>query len=391
MKIGVVGGKLQGAEIVYLAKKAGFETLLIDRVPDPPACGLCDRFVHADCGEESQSRKHLENCDMILPAFENREDLAFLDRICRESRVPFAFDGNAYGFAHSKRLSDRLFADLALPRPAQWPECEFPVLIKPDCGSGSEGVELLESPDDIERRFPNRFPPADSIAQQFLAGPSYSIEVIGAQGRYRTFPITKLEMDEAFDCKRVTAPAAVSADCEREFETLARKIANALRLKGIMDVEAILHNDRLKVLEIDARFPSQTPMAVYASSGINMVRELFGLFTTGKLLDSPDAGKCRHAIVEHVKVSRNTIRYEGEHIMGENGPLRSEKRFFGADEALTNYREGGREWVATLILTGNTACEAAAKRDKVAKTIAERFGLARIEESDRAEIGKGLP
>ena len=48
MKIAIIGGKLQGTEAVYLAKKAGFETILIDRDAQVPASGLADRFV---CGD----------------------------------------------------------------------------------------------------------------------------------------------------------------------------------------------------------------------------------------------------------------------------------------------------------------------------------------------------
>ena len=39
MLIAVVGGKLQGVEAVYLAKKAGWKTLVIDKNPDVPAAG----------------------------------------------------------------------------------------------------------------------------------------------------------------------------------------------------------------------------------------------------------------------------------------------------------------------------------------------------------------
>ena len=38
--LAVAGGGLQGLEITYLARRAGFETLLLDRKEDPPAGGL---------------------------------------------------------------------------------------------------------------------------------------------------------------------------------------------------------------------------------------------------------------------------------------------------------------------------------------------------------------
>ncbi|MDY2625929.1 MAG: hypothetical protein SOV74_06415, partial [Coriobacteriales bacterium] len=44
----VVGGKLQGVEICYLARQAGYHTVLVDRYAGVPASGLADEFVGAD-------------------------------------------------------------------------------------------------------------------------------------------------------------------------------------------------------------------------------------------------------------------------------------------------------------------------------------------------------
>ncbi|MCP4451790.1 MAG: 3-methylornithine--L-lysine ligase PylC, partial [Planctomycetes bacterium] len=41
----IIGGNLQGVEATYLAKKAGWEVLLIDKNAQAPASLMCDRFV----------------------------------------------------------------------------------------------------------------------------------------------------------------------------------------------------------------------------------------------------------------------------------------------------------------------------------------------------------
>nr|WP_242976009.1 ATP-grasp domain-containing protein [Desulfosporosinus sp. FKB] len=109
------------------------------------------------------------------------------------------------------------------------------------------------------------------VIEEYLEGPSYSIEVIGIAGNYQVFQITELEMDGDYDCKRVLAPVELGDQLIREFEKITLKLASDLSLNGIMDVETILQNGKLKVLEIDARLPSQTPTAVYYSTGVNMV------------------------------------------------------------------------------------------------------------------------
>lgn len=54
-----------------------------------------------------------------------------------------------------------------------------------------------------------------------------------------------------------------------------------------MDVEAILTRYGWRVLEIDARFPSQTPVTVYLSTGVNLAMALETCFLDGMDIDPP--------------------------------------------------------------------------------------------------------
>lgn len=47
MRVTIVGGGLQGVELCWLARKAGWETLLVDERPSPPALWLADVFANA--------------------------------------------------------------------------------------------------------------------------------------------------------------------------------------------------------------------------------------------------------------------------------------------------------------------------------------------------------
>ena len=74
----------------------------------------------------------------------------------------------------------------------------------------------------------------------------------------KTFQVTKLEMDEQFDCKRGLCPSGLTPDMEQQFADCAATLAAAVMREGIMDVEAILPDGALKVPAIDARPPSPT-------------------------------------------------------------------------------------------------------------------------------------
>ncbi|MEH0022605.1 MAG: 3-methylornithine--L-lysine ligase PylC [Desulfobacter sp.] len=361
LTIAIVGGKLQGCEAAYLAGKAGFRTLVVDQNPDAPASGLCDVLVPFRFTDRSDFPVLPETPDLILPAVEDDQVLACVDAWARRENIPLAFDMDAYETSVSKLASDRLFRELGLPVPAYWPDCGLPVVVKPDRASGSEGVEIFHDQQAFARRFPDKKDLAGRVAQAYLEGPSFSIEVMGAPGQYQTYLVTDLGMDEAYDCNRVTAPTALADRHIRAMEEMAVNIAEAVSLKGIMDLEVILNGDELYILEVDARLPSQTPMAVYHATGLNMVAALAANALGQEVLPMP--GQQRHTRVEHIRVDGPDIAFLGEHIMSTQGSLHLEPGFFGADEAVTSYSPGKRQWVATLIFTGATAGETGKKRD----------------------------
>ncbi len=376
MFVAIAGGALQGLEMTYLAKKAGFETLLLDRRSDAPATGICDRFVAIDLTDHEALTGALGSVDLVLPATENAQALNSLVEWCNENRMPLAFDPDAYAISSSKTASDALFQQLGIPAPAPWPDCTFPVLAKPDGESGSKGVEVFPDLQALEARF-DLIPPSGRVLQAYVTGPSYSIEVMGRPGDYTPLQTTNLEMDRDYDCKRVLAPSPLPSDLTNLFEKMAVTLAEAVGLSGIMDVEAICHEGQLKVVEIDARFPSQTPIAVYHSTGINMVERLAMIFSAQDRSkpDSVPARPLRGSVLEHIRVRDGQLIVCGEHIMAEDGPLHLEANFFGADQALTSHAPGTHDWVATLMVSGSDLEDAREGRDRVIREIRNRFGL----------------
>jgi pyrrolysine biosynthesis protein PylC len=378
MLAAIVGGRLQGVELACLARHAGWQTLLVDRRTHVPAQRLCERFLQLDVRQSSAMDDALQAVDLVIPALEDQSALEGLVEWCLARQVPLAFDPEAYAVSSSKIDSDRLFASLGIPAPAPWPQCGFPVVAKPSRASGSDGVTILNGPSDAEKLFPSGFPEDGWVFQQYLEGPSYSLEVIGRPGNYQPLQVTQLFMDNRYDCQAVAAPCLLTSGQIREIETLSVEIAQAIRLTGLMDVEVILHEGRFKVLEIDARFPSQTPLCIHASTGCNLFDMLAELFLSGNPSARQPTATARGAFLEHIRVANRAIFVEGEHIMAGAGPLERVPGFFGADEAIATYREGASEWVATLIVTAATRQLAVEKGNRVLDTIRRHFNLETI-------------
>ncbi|MGD2088467.1 MAG: 3-methylornithine--L-lysine ligase PylC [Candidatus Aminicenantes bacterium] len=382
MRAAVVGGSLQGVEAVYLAHKAGWEVLLIDKKPLVPASGLCDTFVQLDVTQLEQLDSLFKDIDLVIPATENANALNSLLQWSRSSDIPLAFDADSYEISSSKRKSNRLFASIGVPVPLPWPGCGFPLIAKPVSGSGSQGIRLFHNQKQLGKWF-STLPNNDWVFQEYAPGPSYSLEVIGCPNNYTTLQVTDLEMDEGYDCKRVLAPTQLSPPQVTQLEKIALKIAQALPLKGLMDVEVIVNNGQMKVLEIDARLPSQTPTAVYWSTGTNMLELLEQFFLKKPKISVSSVAKKKKkfqqtasgVVYEHIKVTPEALEVCGEHIMTNGGPLQLHTDFFGADEAITNYSPGQNSWIATLINSGANLVEAWEKRQQIIKNIRDKLNL----------------
>lgn len=365
MRIAVVGGKLQGVEVVYLAQKAGFETVLFDRNRDVPACGICQDFIEFHFLSEEVWPTGYGKIDLIFPALEDLQTLELLEKWANHLRVPIVLDLSAFRVSNSKKISNAVFEKLQLPLPASPPNCPFPVVIKPDQASGSEGVTIAHTEQELDSAV--NVSSGEVVIQEYLEGPSFSIEIIGRPGNYVTLQVTDLFMDRIYDCSGVAAPTILDSRLKNELHNQVLAIACEISLLGIMDLEVILHKDELKILEIDARFPSQTPITVYLSTGMNMVEILAELFVDGVVAKKP--GKIQHARIDHIRVNKAGVEVCGEHIMAGDGPLKLVADFFGADEALTTYTPEATEWVATLFFEADTKDDVDGKRSRCLKQI----------------------
>ena len=375
MLVCIVGGKLQGVEAAYLAGEAGWEARVVDKEPRVPATGLVDDFVQVDVTIDKDLDGVLDDVDFVIPALEDDDALKSLTRWSRNSGVALAFDPEAYAVSSSKLKSAKLFKQIGLSTPVAWPQCKFPVLAKPDEGSGSKGVRIFRDPNSLKNGFSPELPPPGWVLEEFLDGSQHSLEVVGRPGNYRALQVTDLYVDEDFDCKRVIAPSNLPSNLIADFEKLSLAIAGALDLHGIMDVEAILSRGEFKVLEIDARLPSQTPTAVYWSTKQNMVEILGRLYATPREGFPPVGASVHGAVYEHVHVSGDRLKISGERIMTEGGSLNLLGDFFGADEAITNFEPDKDPWVATLIFCGRNRPEACEKRNRSIAEIVRRFGI----------------
>ena len=361
-KITIVGGKLQGLEACYLGMKADIEVTLIDKDPQAPAKDMAAHFICADVlGGSPEVMAALDSADMVLPTMENYQVLEGLNGLSAMTGFIYAFDMDAYRISSSKKRSDKLFYDNKVEAPRYYPEGSAPYIAKPDGQSGSHGVRYFETEKETEEFAASH---NEMIIQEFLEGPSYSIEVIGEPGNYRAYEITQIHIDDIYDCNKVTAPCDITQMQAEEFVSEAKRIASIIRLKGIMDFEVIDSGGRFRMLEIDARLPSQTPTVVYHSSGTNFIEELYDLFVRGDFRSKKQSGM-KYTAFEHMLVSGRDISSPGEHVMTEGSVLDYKENYLGSDEVITDRDRNTDTFRMTFINTAETEELVSRKREGV--------------------------
>ncbi len=147
------------------------------------------------------------------------------------------------------------------------------MVVKPSSQSGSVGISVAFNQDEVDRGFEVVTKLGDeSVVQEFVHGMNVSIEVIGDGGNATSYVTTEVVLDEKYDCKMIRChPHILSTENNELFGKIGRDVAEAIGLNALMDVEAILTPKGLRILEIDARIPSQTPAAIYTATGVNLL------------------------------------------------------------------------------------------------------------------------
>jgi pyrrolysine biosynthesis protein PylC len=354
----LVGGKLQGFEAAYLSRKAGMKVIVIDKNPHALIRNYADEFHCFDIIKEPEKLFELtKKADALLPVNENLECIEFLNSVKDKFSCPVLFDFEAYWISRDKKKSKEYFASIGVPTPQDKP-AEPPYFVKPPCESSSVGARIIYEEEELKDLEP------DMLLEEYVEGEVISLEVIGDGTHFSVVKETLVHIDETYDCHMVT-PLPFDSD----FRKISYALAANLSLKGIMDVEAISGPKGLKVIEIDARFPSQTPTAVYYSSGINLIELLFCAFDEG---------------VEEIKSLPENKYCIYEHLMlGENGvfvPVGEQVLSMGTDYG--NYHEEpgieiflckGERPVFTLVFWGKDMEEADEKKRKGISILKENF------------------
>lgn len=369
MKIAIIGGKIKGVEVAVLARLAGINTVLIDKDNLTPASGLCDESLTFDViKKESALLSVLKNVDMVVPALTEREALNAIEELCREINIQVAFDFITFDITNNKIQMDVLLKEEKYPHLKYYPDAKPPFVLKPAEGSRRKSIKKVNTVEEVEFLMSRKDFPESWIAQEFVPGPIYSIEVIGKEGDYKAYEVTKLDLDSDLDCNMSSCPSHLDQKNKDDFTKYALALANKVQLTGIMHAEAVLDNDSIKIVEINSIFPTHSPITIFYSTGVNILVELLDVYlddknkgTLSQTVNKP-FDEIKHVVRKNFQFANKTPTFSGEYEMDDAGPLKLRMDFFDAYYAITDYIDDDHEWQAAFINISDSEDELLKKR-----------------------------
>jgi carbamoyl-phosphate synthase large subunit len=194
----------------------------------------------------------------------------------------------AIAMAEDREQFDALLASLDIPRPkgkavrtfeearAVARDVGYPVLVRPSFVLGGRAMEIVFSENQLrgfylEAEAANPGQPV--LIDQYLLGKEAEVDVI-SDGEATLVPGIMEHIERAGvhsgDSMAVYPAVTISADVQAQMVRSACQIARALEVKGLMNIQFVVHDDKAYVLEVNPR-ASRTVPYLSKVTGIPMV------------------------------------------------------------------------------------------------------------------------
>jgi 5-(carboxyamino)imidazole ribonucleotide synthase len=262
--IGLVGGGQLGRMSAMAAARLGYRCHILTREPDSPASQVAATATISDYQEPEGLRRFAAAVDVISFEFENvsAEGLDLLASLkpVRPSPITLRISQD--------RVAEKTFLNGAGVATAPWASIEdlqslaaaaerigLPAVLKTTrLGYDGKGQATLRDPCDLPGAFAT-LSPKPLILERFVDF-AQEISVVAARGEdgsYAAFDtVENRHRDHILDL--TLAPARIPAAVARQAQTIARRIADALDLIGLLAVEMFVDRDgRVLVNEIAPR------------------------------------------------------------------------------------------------------------------------------------------
>lgn len=282
-------GPLQQS-IINRAKKMGLYTVGIDPCKDATCRGDVDAFevVGGQDYEGTCAVVEKYGIDAIVTAATDKP-LVMMARIAEKYGFPFYSVETAQWSTDKFQMKQRFeLGDVPHARGrlvksvVETADMVYPVIVKPRDNSGSRGVKLCRTKEELEQSMAEalEYSKLDSVlVEEFIEGPEYSIEGLHYDGTSEVIQFTeKKTTDFPYNVELGhIQPANISEKNKQKIREIVAKIGKALRFENCPSHTELKINERgIFVIETSPRLGGDyiTSTLTPLSTGVNMEDQL---------------------------------------------------------------------------------------------------------------------
>lgn len=225
----------------------------------------------------------------VMVQFGGQTAVNLAESISRAGFKVLGTDADAMDVCEDRERFDSMLAELQIPRPEGRTarsseqaehlaaELGFPVLVRPSYVLGGRSMAIVENLDDLNRYLREAVqvsPDHPILIDRYLMGKEIEVDVI-SDGKEVLIPGIMQHIERAGvhsgDSIAVYPPIDVTEAQSAEIVEYCRRIARKLNIRGLMNLQFVLHNENVYVLEVNPR-ASRTVPFLSKVTGIPMVK-----------------------------------------------------------------------------------------------------------------------
>jgi carbamoyl-phosphate synthase large subunit len=189
------------------------------------------------------------------------EDRERFDDLLEELEIPRPRGGTVYNSEDAHKVAEGL---------------GFPVLVRPSYVLGGRNMEIIYNHDDLEIYITTAVkltPEHPVLVDKYMLGKEIEVDAI-SDGETVFIPGIMEHVERAGvhsgDSIAVYPPQSLSAETLGQIELYTSRLARALNIKGLLNIQYVLHDDQIYVIEVNPR-SSRTVPYLSKVTGISMV------------------------------------------------------------------------------------------------------------------------
>ena len=265
---------------VWALKKAGCETVIVNNNPETVSTDfdVADKlYFEPLTPEDVTSIVELEQPDGAIVQFGGQTAIK-LTKTLRELGLPiFGTDADHIDAAEDRERFDAILEACAIPRPrgrtvfteeealSAAHDLGYPVLVRPSYVLGGQGMEIALNDDDIREfmKIINRTVQEHPVlVDKYIMGQEVEVDAV-CDGRDILIPGIMEHLDRAGihsgDSISVYPAVSLSESVQRRLVEYTKRLAAALHVIGMMNIQFIVYDDTVYIIEVNPRSSRTVP------------------------------------------------------------------------------------------------------------------------------------